>query len=682
MTGLNGKLPVIGSSDMIDYFVQYTDAIDLVSRGELAHKPHVFFVDAHMLHEIGDARLEAAPNSARALLTDHKKARGDNEHYAIAFDYSPEGPCFNEATAPHFIALHNLLTELDIPSDKVFFLQHNRLLIGEHTAYAWWCRRNGVKPMRMRYAQWWVLKQAAMFNRRFASPEAFGLHMDRLRRSWSPDQLQKTHKYLCFNYFPRFQRVMILAWLMEQNLLSDGLVSFPGFQVPEIPGHDFMYDALASLNGWRMNDRLKPYLGKLAAMSPLRVDSDEKSDKEMLLDQFVDEPHLKTVFSIVTETDFSSGYLTKRATEKFLKASLHMHPFIQVAEPFSLDEIRGFGFETFEPFFDESYDRIRDPEARLEKIGAAVRDKCQLSMPDLIADARLIMPVLERNVEYCAHDFWDHVRQESEFALLHELNDAIRFPDRAAPEPAFEPRPMSAGIAGGYEIRLPVDLTETIVHGAHMSFETRHDNGRDYVSFGENDTFGNHCALLRAKCDGKSSGAAPFSLRFAAQARNVERMMIDIKGSHQHHFRATFDFKLGILLECANIDGKSTIECAVDYEGDEWFRFSFAGPLAHEDETLDIILYLGTLDFVYKGRSDSEIRLADLALRYRKIAEKPSVVASTHVIMDNTHLGIFDGEGHNIKIRVHSALMRWPTLYRIARQSYRKIHTLRTRLRA
>jgi hypothetical protein len=681
MAGDSGKISIYGSCDMVNYLAD-KDTVEIITREEMAHKPHAFFIHAGMLHGIGDPKLEQDPNSGRSLLTEHKKIRGTNENYVILFDYAPEGPCFNETTAPRFIALHALLNELGIPSSKVFFLQHNRLLIGEHSAYIWWCRRHGLTPMRMRYAQWWILGQAQSLHRRFADPKIFNAHMDRLRRAWAPENLRKTHKYLCFNYFPRFQRVVTLAWLLEQDLMTQGLVSFPGFRIPESPGIDFMYDTLVNLESWRMGARLKPYLTKLAEISPLRVDSTAKDGKNSLSHQFVDEPYLKTAFSVVTETDFSNGYLTRRITEKFLKAAVHMHPFILLGEPFSLDEIRNFGFETFAPFFDESYDRVRDPEARFEKIGALVRDKCSQSMESVIADARRIMPVLEKNADYAAHGFWDHMRQESEFAVLRELREALRFPDRIPQDliPTATATKFAPPVPNADDLRLPQDLTEVISHGVHFSFTPEHADGRDYLPLRESDTSGNHCVLLRTMSGGENA-TAPFSLNFAAQARNIRRMMLDIKGPDRHYFRATFDFKLGIFLESSNIDGKSVIESAIDYEGDEWFRFSFRGPLAHESGALDVIFYLGDLDFVYKGRADSELRLADLSLRYRKAAGKTAQSGATRITAGKLHYGIFDGQGRNIKIRVQSTLMRWPFLYRMARRSYRKFYILRARLR-
>jgi hypothetical protein len=82
--------------------------------------------------------------------------------------------------------------------------------------------------------------------------------------------------------------------------------------------------------------------------------------------------YLSTYISIVTESiffqedkDFPSGYLS----EKVWKPVGHCQPFILVAASKSLKHIRErFGFKTFHPYIDESYDLEEDDFKRLEMI--------------------------------------------------------------------------------------------------------------------------------------------------------------------------------------------------------------------------------------------------------------------------------------------------------------------------
>lgn len=82
--------------------------------------------------------------------------------------------------------------------------------------------------------------------------------------------------------------------------------------------------------------------------------------------------YLNTYINIVTESvyfqqdkDFPSGYLS----EKIWKPIGHCQPFILAGPSKSLKYIRErFGFKTFSPFIDESYDLVEDEMERIELI--------------------------------------------------------------------------------------------------------------------------------------------------------------------------------------------------------------------------------------------------------------------------------------------------------------------------
>ena len=51
-------------------------------------------------------------------------------------------------------------------------------------------------------------------------------------------------------------------------------------------------------------------------------------------------------------------------TEKILKPIINLHPFILVENHCTLKKMREYGFKTFTPFIDESYDEIGDTTQR------------------------------------------------------------------------------------------------------------------------------------------------------------------------------------------------------------------------------------------------------------------------------------------------------------------------------
>lgn len=70
--------------------------------------------------------------------------------------------------------------------------------------------------------------------------------------------------------------------------------------------------------------------------------------------------------SVVLETIFESSRI--HLTEKTLRPIACGHPFILAAGPGSLEYLKTYGFQSFSPWIDESYDLISDPNERLLKI--------------------------------------------------------------------------------------------------------------------------------------------------------------------------------------------------------------------------------------------------------------------------------------------------------------------------
>ena len=74
----------------------------------------------------------------------------------------------------------------------------------------------------------------------------------------------------------------------------------------------------------------------------------------------------ETFLSVVSETIYNSD--TLYFTEKICKPLMCLHPFILVTSPHSLKRLQKFGFKTFHPFIDESYDNEEDGLKRMQMI--------------------------------------------------------------------------------------------------------------------------------------------------------------------------------------------------------------------------------------------------------------------------------------------------------------------------
>lgn len=86
--------------------------------------------------------------------------------------------------------------------------------------------------------------------------------------------------------------------------------------------------------------------------------------------------HNQTAISVVLETVFDSRI---HLTEKTLRPLACGHPFILAAGPGSLALLKQYGFKTFSPYIDETYDTVQDNDLRLEQIFKEMKRIQQLS---------------------------------------------------------------------------------------------------------------------------------------------------------------------------------------------------------------------------------------------------------------------------------------------------------------
>lgn len=80
----------------------------------------------------------------------------------------------------------------------------------------------------------------------------------------------------------------------------------------------------------------------------------------------------KTAFSVVVESymrnTIDGGEMITEVSEKIFKPLAYRHPFIVAGSAHTLDYLEAQGFETFDTWFDQSYDRILNDRTRLAAV--------------------------------------------------------------------------------------------------------------------------------------------------------------------------------------------------------------------------------------------------------------------------------------------------------------------------
>ena len=125
----------------------------------------------------------------------------------------------------------------------------------------------------------------------------------------------------------------------------------------------------------------------------------------------------KSYFTIVTETYFFEPYYY--ISEKSFKPITHMHPFIILGRPGTLEYLKKFGFKTFDPFINESYDMEQDNDKRFEMVCNEIIKLNELSTEELDNIMDKITDILEHNQKQL-------LKCGGKIKMLYDLNEYIR----------------------------------------------------------------------------------------------------------------------------------------------------------------------------------------------------------------------------------------------------------------
>ena len=122
------------------------------------------------------------------------------------------------------------------------------------------------------------------------------------------------------------------------------------------------------------------------------------------------EDHTKTNCSIVLETVFDNRI---HLTEKTLRPIACGHPFMILSGPGTLEYLRTYGFETFHPFIDESYDLETDVDKRMVMVLSEMDRINKLPQADQDHVWKACAVIARRNKELFFSDrFFNSITQE------------------------------------------------------------------------------------------------------------------------------------------------------------------------------------------------------------------------------------------------------------------------------
>ena len=252
--------------------------------------------------------------------------------------------------------------------------------------------------------------------------------------------------YNCLNRVPRKHRISLFKRLHEYELLDKGIVSFNEVRDYGIGGENLTDEQLNMLPLYY--DYENDY-DNVNEWILTKVNRHQYENTDNIIDPHINhftdiiENSFLTVVpeteygipeSLTWEPDFDQSsffcYQNGFITEKTFRHIRDGHPMLWVSAPHTIDMLHYLGFKTFGKWFDESYDRILNPQLRLDAVVSELHRICALSHNERQQMYWDMMPVLKFNQEHLLNmrhvpvltiDDWHKYSKDWQFAEVDRI---------------------------------------------------------------------------------------------------------------------------------------------------------------------------------------------------------------------------------------------------------------------
>jgi hypothetical protein len=248
------------------------------------------------------------------------------------------------------------------------------------------------------------------------------------RKLWenSKDKIRSKY-FLCYNRLPKSHRAVTVLSLYKNSNLDKGIVSFPNYGMSSWDSVEEEKQYLKREHYWyflkddKVIEEYEKYSDGLIEKLPLQLDKDFQICHSIT--HFNINHYLDTYFTICTESHCEDRGESGNAlafTEKTLKPIMNFHPFILVANAGSLEYLKRYGFKTFSPFIDESYDNIDDRGYRFLAIEKEINKLCSKPIEEIHEWYWSIEKILKHNYYHFYNEFAPKQKQKFLKGILNE----------------------------------------------------------------------------------------------------------------------------------------------------------------------------------------------------------------------------------------------------------------------
>lgn len=277
-----------------------------------------------------------------------------------------------------------IILGLGVPENKISFYSGSANIFSVVTSVASACHKLPIKTYWVRIAEYELSRYQHRFN-------------------ITPTPVITEKKFLSLNRRWRPHRTTLIGLLIAKDILKHGYVSLQKNIEESVDSNwDNAYNEIRSLN-YKNTDilsLLETHRDKICSTESLKVDDVDLNNSMQHISSKTLEFYNKTMFSVVTETNFYTTYPFENSiclTEKIFKPILYRHPFIVVSVPHTLRSIQSIGYKTFYPFIDEKYDSIESDSDRMLMIVNEIEKICLLSTNEIAEFTNSVKDICDYN---------------------------------------------------------------------------------------------------------------------------------------------------------------------------------------------------------------------------------------------------------------------------------------------
>ena len=232
----------------------------------------------------------------------------------------------------------------------------------------------------------------------------------------NPNNLKK---FLIFNRRPRLYRSLIHGAVMSDDNLK--INSYTGIENnSHLDGQISLFENKATnlYRGERIYNYIKTNREKYKNEGyELDVNLNENQAFNFPLSFYYN-----SLISVVTETETQNNCVF--FTEKIFKAILGLHPFIMITSPYFLQTLKDEGYQTFDRFWDESYDSIVDDDLRFSTVLKLIEDLNTKSISELTKMYSEMQSILKHNYMEFLHNS-RHIKYLKSLELFENSNSNL-----------------------------------------------------------------------------------------------------------------------------------------------------------------------------------------------------------------------------------------------------------------